>query len=341
MPDSEQIWLSGGGVKLAIVADDLTGALDAAAPFADRGLQVRVATNGAALAMALPGAEVVAVSTRSREIAPDAARESVAAVLSTLPPGVRLFKKVDSRLKGNVSAELSAFPPGPVLAVPALPEFGRIVRDGSVSGFGVAKPIAIAPRLGREAMVPDVATAKDMAAVLGRHGDALIVGARSAAVVLADRMAQGGRDLPAPGLPMLVVVGSTDPITLAQVGALQAGWPGLHWVPAPDGSAECGPAQGVTLVQAVPGRGASGPDVAAALAKTIVGVAASAQSLVLTGGATAEAVLDRLGVAVLELQGDLLPGLPLSRGGSWCIVTKSGGFGGAETLLQVVRRAGA
>jgi uncharacterized protein YgbK (DUF1537 family) len=341
MPDNEQIRLSGGGLKLAIVADDLTGALDAAAPFADRGLKVRVATSGAALAEALHGAEVVAVSTRSREIAPDEARERVAAVLSALPPGVRLFKKVDSRLKGNVAAELSAFPPGQVLAVPALPEFGRIVRRGAVSGFGVAEPIAIAARLGRESIVPDVATAEDMAAVLGWHGDALVVGARGAAVALADRMAQGGRDLPAPGLPMVVVVGSTDPITLAQVGALQAGWPGLHRVSAQDGIADCGPEQGVMLVQAVPGRGASGPDIAAALAKTVAGAAVSAQSLVLTGGATAEAVLDRLGVAVLDLQGDLLPGLPLSRGGSWCIVTKSGGFGGTETLLQVVRRAGA
>jgi D-threonate/D-erythronate kinase len=340
MGNREQIGLSKVGLQLAIIADDLTGALDAAAPFADRGLRVRVATRPDALADALTGAEVVAVSTRSREIGPEAARATVAVVLAALPAGVRLFKKVDSRLKGNIVAELAAFPAGAVLAVPALPEFGRVVHGGAVRGFGVAVPIPVAPAMGRPALVPDVGTAEDMERALAATPEALIVGARGAAAALAKGMPP--RDvirLPL-GVPMVIAVGSTDPITLAQVVSARA-LPGLRYVPAPDGRADLAAAPGVTLVQAVPGAGASGPAVAAALAQTVAKAAPGAVSLVLTGGATAEAVLDELGVLVLDLQGDMQPGLPLSHGGGWQIVTKSGGFGDAGALVRLAQEAGA
>lgn len=97
MKMAEQIELSVKSLRLAIVADDLIGALDAAPPFPNRGLAVRVATRAEVLGQALAGAEVVAGSTRSH----------------------------------NIAAELAAFPEGPVLAVPALPEFGRVVRGGN------------------------------------------------------------------------------------------------------------------------------------------------------------------------------------------------------------------
>ena len=81
--------------------------------------------------------------------------------------------------------------------------------------------------------------------------------------------------------------------------------------------------------------------IARALAESFRPLAAAADSLVLTGGATAEAVLDALGVYLLDLEGEVLPGLPLSRGEGWRIVTKSGGFGTADTLADLVdgRRA--
>jgi uncharacterized protein YgbK (DUF1537 family) len=339
MAQGEQIGLSGGAPRLLVVADDLTGALDAAAPFADRGLRVRVATSPEFLAAALQGADVAAVSTRSRELAPDAARMAVAGVLAALPAGVALFKKVDSRLKGNIAAELSAFPAGPVLAVPALPEFGRIVRDGAVRGFGVPQPIAVAPLIGRPAQVPDVETPEQMAAAISAAGGALFVGARGAAVALARGMASGRASLPSAGLPMLVVVGSTDPITRAQVDRLHT-LTGLAVVAAPDGQATPAPASGVTLLHAVPGPGATPPQVAATLGQAARAAAAGAASLVLTGGATAEAVLDALGVGVLDLHGDIVPGLPLSSGGAWTIVTKSGGFGAPDVLLRLALQAG-
>lgn len=325
-------------LRLAILADDLTGALDASAPFAGTGMRVRVAVRPAGLAAALIGADVVAVSTGSRDMDPQAARAAVAGVLARLPAGVRLFKKVDSRLKGPVAAELAAFGPGPLLVVPALPEFGRMVRGERVVGHGVPVPIDVAAAVGRAAEIPDIETPAQMLAAVRAAGAALIVGARGAALALAAVMGVRTGVPALPGGPMVIGVGSTDPITLAQVADLRS-LPGLRYLAAPDGVAVAAAAAGVSLVQAVGGAGALAATVAQALAATIAPLAVGAATLVLTGGATAEAVLDRLGIDVLEVQGDVLPGLPLSRGGGWQIVTKSGGFGGAGVLTLLARGA--
>ncbi len=329
-------------LQLAIIADDLTGALDAASPFAGAGLRVQVATRPAALLRAMVGSDVVALSTRSRAMNDEDARQVVADVLAALPLGLRLFKKVDSRLKGPVAAELSAFGGVPMLVVPALPEFGRIVRAGAVLGHGVDQPIAIAPRLGAsvaQALVPDVDTPEAMLrAVLGSNR--LIVGARAAADALATGLAGAARRAPQ-GLqrPVLIVVGSTDPITLAQVAHLRHALPDARIIAAPDGVAVAGPAAGVSLVQATPGQRATAAQVEAALARTVRPLAQAARSLILTGGATAESVLDDLGIDLLQVCGDVLPGMPLSVAGQWRIVTKSGGFGTADTLEVLARGA--
>ncbi|NGP18990.1 four-carbon acid sugar kinase family protein [Devosia aurantiaca] len=166
----------------AIIADDLTGALDAAAPFAMRGISTAVALDVEALPEALAtGAQIVGVSTDSREIAPDAARQAVAKALSLLPAGTSLFKKVDSRLKGNLEAELEALPHRQSLVVPAIPAFGRWMREGRLGGFGVSEPIDIAGRLGKHgerATIPDIESQADIERVLGVDFD-LPIGARS------------------------------------------------------------------------------------------------------------------------------------------------------------------
>ena len=109
--------------ELAIIADDLTGALDAAAPFAMRGIHAVVALSADALPEAIAtGAAVVGVSTDSREVSEEQARENTRTAVAALPPGTRLFKKVDSRLKGNIAAELDN--PG-ALTVDAPTTLGR------------------------------------------------------------------------------------------------------------------------------------------------------------------------------------------------------------------------
>jgi uncharacterized protein YgbK (DUF1537 family) len=331
--------------ELAIIADDLTGALDAAAPFAMRGIHTVVATRAAVLPEAIDtGATVVGVSTNSREIAPERAREAVRAAVAALPAGTRLFKKVDSRLKGNIAAELDAIPHVSSLVIPAIPAFGRWIRGGKLGGFGVPEPINIADRLGSHAAaatVPDIATQADIEAALDIPHD-LPIGARGLAEAIAGSMAPDARSpkpLP-PHARAYCVVGSTDPITLRQLAVLHAGHPGIDYVAAPNG---VGPAVlphggALTVIQATPGEvPADATSVALALAETLARLAPPAGSLlVLSGGATAQVILQRLGIHLLVLIGEALPGLPLARGGDLTFVTKSGGFGDEDSLLRLL-----
>lgn len=340
-------------LQLAILADDLTGALDSAAPFAARGCRVEVALRPEATAACAQDAEVVAVSTRSRELTAGEATAAVSCAVAALPSGVRIFKKIDSRLKGHIEAELSALRFSRAIVVPAIVDFGRIVKDGAVRGFGVAGAMPIAPVLGRLAgrsLIPDVGSDEEMQAALDlSDGSDLLVGARGLAEALARRVT-GIEEPSAPGLAGphgILVVGSRDPITLAQVDALRVQGEVVH-VPAPNGQFDARPLLGseadLILVQATPGDRAARPDeVAANLAEHLRPIAADrCDTLFLTGGATAEAVLGAMGIDRMRLLGECLPGLPVGVAGDLTVVAKSGGFGDVETLVSVagmIRRA--
>lgn len=139
--------MSRPALKAAIIADDLTGALDAAAPFARRGLRTRVAIGPDSLDEALSsGAEVVSVNTASRHLPADIAAKLCAASIKSLaahaPP--LLIKKIDSTLRGNVVAEclaaLDSAPGRNLLLCPAMPAQGRVLRAGIVHVHGIPLP---------------------------------------------------------------------------------------------------------------------------------------------------------------------------------------------------------
>lgn len=334
--------------RLAIIADDLTGALDAAGPFAVGGIRVAVATRPDAWAAVLAGgAAVVAVSTRSREIGEDEARARVAAVVGVVPPVTRLMKKIDSRMKGNIAAEVASFAGKTLLVLPAIPEFGRIVRDGAVTGFGVDAPVPVAEILGKEAAracIPDTVTQEDiMAALAAAAGDAVLIGARGLAQALARRMGlQGGARRAPLAAPICFAVGSMDPITRTQVDSLRAAFPDAEFLAAPSGRlSERGdaPLGAVTLLQTTAGASSPSEQVAAAFAKGAAAILRRAATVVMTGGATAEAILDALGVDRLELTGEALPGMPCCRAGGQVLVTKSGGFGAPDAFVRLAGAA--
>jgi uncharacterized protein YgbK (DUF1537 family) len=333
--------------SMVIVADDLTGALDAAAPFASRGLRTVVGARPEAAAAALSrGGDVISLNTASRELAPQSARERVEQVLALLPAGQRLFKKVDSRLKGNVEAELSAFPARRFAVLPAIPEFGRIVEGGHIHGFGVDLPISIATALGTLAVradVPDTRTVAELRVALdAAPPEALLVGARGLADALAERLAQRPPQAQGRlGRALTMVIGSRDPITLAQIDALRHLYPAMSILKAPNGTLppreQDEPAPPLTLLQATPGDGdaAAGP-VAAALSRSLRNCClAGRDGLLISGGATAEIVLQALELDLLEVTGEIVAGLPVSKAGDLTIITKSGGFGSPDALVEV------
>jgi len=345
-------------ISLAILADDLTGALDAAVPFAAGQMRVVVATRPEAAARAAAsGAPVIAVALNSREGSADEAIRKTALALAGLPPGVPLFRKVDSRLKGHVGAELAATARGAglrrVLLCPAIPAFGRGVRDGAVMGFGVDQPIDVAAAArwpdGPEVLVPDAETDAALDALLrDLPADALPAGASGLAAALARRMGCGQPRtvaLPLPR-PAALLIGSRDPITLAQVAALAAAAPRLARVSAPDGLPDApAPEAALALLQATAGAGLPADQVGARLASAFAkGWVAGRSALVLTGGETAAAVLAALGADLLQIEGQALPGLPAARAldfpGAPLIVTKSGGFGTPDTLCRLLGEVG-
>ena len=334
---------------LAVIADDLTGALDTAAPFAARGQRTLVATGPDRLAQALAShPDVIGVSTDSRDIDADAARESVRQTLAALPPGIAMVKKIDSRLKGNIVAELDAIQFTKALVIPAIPALGRRVSGGLLVGHGIDLPISVADRLGRHAgraIIPDISSQADIAAALEAHSGALRVGARGMAEAMAAPMAkeaaQSLLDLVAPR--MIIVIGSRDPISLAQVDRLLAGRPQTDLIPAPAGrpARPVDSGRAVSVIQAQGAMLSASPEsVACGLAEALVAARPLEETLVLiTGGATAQTVLRQLGIGVLEVLGEALPGMPVAQTEQFKLITKSGGFGAPDALLAIASRA--
>ena len=339
-------------VKLVIVADDLTGALDSSVAFADRGLKVLCALSVSELPAAMSqGADVVAVSTGSREISQENAVSRVKQVLSMIRShegahSLRIFKKVDSRLKGHVAAEIKAlgFASDQTLICPAIPRLGRFVKNGLLVGEGVDTPIAVTDIADLpETCGIDAATQQDIeAAISGFADDGLFVGAAGLAEALASKIAPDPRTdaMPAPEAPALFAIGSRDPVTLAQLGTFNIVGAPNGIVPEPAALRE-----DVKVIQMTPGETViSGQEAGDLFADGISKWIAQTKprTFLGCGGESAAAICARLNIGILQVLGEVLPGLPMSKsigsGDHLYIITKSGGFGSKDTLVNLASK---
>ncbi len=123
--------------KLLVIADDLSGALDAGAQFAKADVATYVATDLACdLNELFQRFDVVAVNTETRHCAPTQAAEIVRELSRRgRAAGVEYYyKKTDSTLRGNIGAELNAFRETigdrRLAFVPASPQLGRTTVNG-------------------------------------------------------------------------------------------------------------------------------------------------------------------------------------------------------------------
>jgi uncharacterized protein YgbK (DUF1537 family) len=145
-------------MKVAIIADDLTGAMDVAGPFAARGQPTWVVVDDrTCMPEQYRDAAVVSINTASRHLPADqAARRVRDAAARLIPRGTDIvIKKIDSTLRGNVAAETLAMMdalgrPNAIVA-PAFPGQGRTVRAGVVHVRGV--PLA-QTNFARDALSP-------------------------------------------------------------------------------------------------------------------------------------------------------------------------------------------
>lgn len=235
-------------VPILVLADDFTGAAEIAAVGHAFGLSAAVAADRARPRQAC---RLLVRDTDSRLAPADEAARIVSCVAGRLPPDVRLFKKVDSVLRGNVLAEVEALARlagrNRVLLVPANPGMGRTIRDGRYFVRGVpihrtafardphhpAASPRIVDRLGAPRQLPvfvlrpgselpltgvivaEVRTARDLAHWAGRV-DATTLPAGGAEFFAAWLRTLGLTRFPArsvPGLkaPVLLVSGTTAP----------------------------------------------------------------------------------------------------------------------------------
>jgi D-threonate/D-erythronate kinase len=342
---------------VVLLADDLTGACDAAAAFLPTGRSVRVWLGAAAT---FPATEPVqAFNTDSRSLSPAKASRLVSCLASRTAeapasnPHALLFKKIDSAARGPFAAEIlaahRAFGTRAVLLAPAFPAAGRTVRNGileiqdatgqrtlvdiaklfspihrSLMGL-VSRPEELAAALdsGKSVLLCDTSTQSDLEALVRaaeKFSGLLFAGSAGLAQALASHDARRIRPVPPPSASRtLIVAGSDHPVTKLQLETLDR----------VDSRA----------VQVLRTRYNS-RDRARILAafRTF-----APQALILTGGDTALLAVTTLGAHSFILHGELAPGIPwgIVQGGrsEGCIViTKSGGFG-APTIFNEILNA--
>lgn len=128
-------------IKLLVIADDLTGALDTGVQFAKKGIPTEVRIEGAGKSLYAQEAgehAVVVVDTESRHISPEEAfvRVRDAARWGKAAGAAGFYKKTDSTLRGNIGAEIAGLIDGcpsdlPLIFVPAFPALKRTTRGGA------------------------------------------------------------------------------------------------------------------------------------------------------------------------------------------------------------------
>jgi D-threonate/D-erythronate kinase len=354
---------------LRVLADDLTGALDSAARF--------VSVTGSAPLPCVPTywkppralSGTAAIDAGTRELTAAEARAIADRLACLLDDADIAFKKIDSLLRGHVVAEIAACRHGfdHVVIAPAFPFQGRITRSGRqlvrdaggwrpfgpelIAGL-TAEGVTVALRRPGEAAPKggslwDAETDADLQAVVaaGRAlpGRILWCGSGGLAGALA-----GGTVPLAPPLhsPVLALIGSDHPASVAQ---LSAAWAYVHRIVRGDPE-EAAPIarrlrRGGAAVAVVAPPGADRPAVArhiAAAFATLLTFLDRPGALFVAGGETLRRVCDCLGAQRLDVDGEIVPGVPASilQGGRWDglrIISKSGAFGDAGLLLRLLR----
>ena len=137
-------------IKLLIVADDFTGALDTAVQFASSGAKTRVITEGKYNFKLLDQAtEVLVINAETRHLPPDQAYKIVFDIIQQaieydVP---HIFKKTDSGLRGNIGSELAAVLDAAedklLHFIPALPKMNRFTEKGMhyIDGIEVSESV--------------------------------------------------------------------------------------------------------------------------------------------------------------------------------------------------------
>jgi len=316
-----------------VIADDLTGAQEMGALLASHGLRTVVAFHLNSLPEA---AGAVVFDTESRHQPPREAarrvREAAELLARRLPPE-RVFKKIDSTMRGRVAEEAQAlshaFGGAPVRLTPAYPAFSRTVVGGVllVNGIPVAETA-----FARDPLFPvrdsrvdalDASSDEDLERIAASPGT-LLVGSGGLGRAWVRGLPDGSFNPSIPrALRPLLICGSAHRASRDQLRrALELG------VPAVATPAKVGPPAAIhqALVdQALTAIRHHQPDL-----------------LIVFGGETAFGVLRALGVEMLWPLREVRPGIPVSLAGTggreMMVVTKAGGFGEPADVDRILEQ---
>ena len=247
-------------IRLLIIADDFTGALDTGVQLAKQGVPTRVTTDREAdLSEAGAGCDVLVVDSETRHLPPREAYQIVYGLTAqakalSIP---HIMKKTDSALRGNIGAELSAvldaskadFLRGtPVAQSPFGQDPFEPVQSSSVPEI-IAGQTDLPVHVIGESQKVDLQCARGIAVFDAESQDALARAAgdlaqKNALSVMAGCAGLGGtlKDILSlngerPAMPplskgLLMLCGSVNPITRAQLlEADRAGYAHIHLEP--------------------------------------------------------------------------------------------------------------
>lgn len=167
-------------VKLLIIADDFTGALDTGIQFAAHGAATSVVADPVFdFARTDDRLQVLVMDSETRHLRPEQAYSVVRkAVEHALAAGVScIYKKTDSALRGNIGAELTAVLDAAgadkLPFIPAFPKMNRITQNGVhlIDGVPVAQSVfgqdPFEPV--RHSRISDILNEQSSLAVIQRH----------------------------------------------------------------------------------------------------------------------------------------------------------------------------
>jgi uncharacterized protein YgbK (DUF1537 family) len=333
-------------VECLLIADDLTGACDAAVQFTARGCRTAVALD---LGSGVPNPDVLAVSTESRGLNGEEARQAIGDMAPRLADtNARiLFKKIDSTLRGNagveIAATVSAFGCDAAVITPAFPAMGRIVADGwlrvdapaggpaefeavemgaycqaqgltshrHACASGVAAAIGGGIRYVSVDAVGDADLDAVVEAMMESKSRILWAGSAGLAAALARSISAGRERIARPangGRPVLFCIGSNHPATLAQRRRLLAERNVCALSAEGAASGEIADALGCgrNVMLEVP----RGRIPERRIAELLRGAREVAGALALSGGDTASHVCRALRAQVIELHDEVEAGIP-------------------------------
>ncbi|CAD6535214.1 four-carbon acid sugar kinase family protein [Paraburkholderia sabiae] len=352
-------------MRIRIITDDFTSALDGTACFAERGW------NTAALLRPedtenVTATAVVSLDTDTRERV--AAGDPVADAARAWCHADVLVLQFDSTLRGHVAKDCvsarAASGRRKLLIAPAFPSAGRTTEAGRVLVDGV--PVH-KTAFGRdptlpvlESSVPALFLAQGLPVVIARDAAQAKVLLEEHDAVVMDTRAEddldalvglfaGSRDLllaGSTGLLRALARALSQPEPIPQLAALSCDAP---WLVVgslnPSSRRQLNVARESRRINVL----ATGSDrlPGAALAEaalrdlvtqvTNLIASGACDGLVVTGGETARRIVDSLPAVSLRVHREILPGVPLvevrSSKGSFPMITKAGGFGGDDALL--------